>query len=327
MPSELKLSSSHEQKASVKPVKTTQEKVKDAMISGAVETAFLHSLDTTRRRIQKHKGLLYDNKLSFFDNKNNIKQVLFQHTIDQPIRYKIRSLYQGFVPAFLYNLGKRPIKFGLQDDIQNFYFQHVVSYRVLANALAGSTAGLLEAVTFNSVDAYKIEKQTVDSSKGKNFFQLLYDENLWKKGLAGTMLRNGIGSFPLFGVPEAIRWSLDLQKENTTLWQSIAINYCGSASSILAVAPLDVPKTRQQAGEGAGDFRTFIKIMSTTAKEEGVKALFKGAALGCATAGVKQTAFMVLFDNMHKFFKKPGDVKANNNTQLALDDKSILSKR
>ncbi len=291
--------------------------------AAVIETASLHWLDTIAKRAQTHKGKI------FSDNKTllEVKKVFLRDAVGKGFSPAMGSLYSGLGFGTVYKIGQRNLKFIGQKPLQLMMENHVTSSKWLSNALAGSTMGGIEAITFTWLDSLKIKLQTDESYKKRivtqyeskgvlgsmgSVFGIIREEKLHKKGLGATLCRNVPGSFSLFGVPVLIKEKIytwkPLQEQfgwkdgQLSFFQLSAANYAGSVASIVVPAPVDLTKTRQQAMSTPSQL---IPLAKEIYAKEGWKAFYKGSGIKLCTLGVKQAFFMTLFDHFSKVSVSP----------------------
>lgn len=259
--------------------------------SAALEVFMFHWADTVAKRASTHQGAL---------NLGNFSQVVLRDAAGKGF-YSfqwMRSLYAGLPMALPYKVLERNLKFALQTTFlptANQQFQNPV----IAHAVAGSAAAVIEAMVCNIPDAMKIKRQTNAAYyAGRPIMDVIKEEKLWSKGLLPTIARNIPGSATLFASVELIRQhAFGLQYgQQATMAQTFVAATFGSCMSIIVPAPLNLVKIRVQSSpqpEGA-----LLPTLFTIAKSEGVRALYKSVRMQCGFTALKQAFFMTAYDRL-----------------------------
>lgn len=270
--------------------------------AAVIETVAFHWLDTIAKRIQNHRGRMYQPQLSYSRNYQLISQVLLRDAANKGFFQMMTSLYQGLGWGSAYKVCQRTFKFSGQKPVQALVSENITSNAFWSNGIAGMTMGVAEALLFNPLDTLKIKLQTnpelfKSQLKKDGLRKIILSENILIKGTGVAMARNSMGSFMLFSTPVFMRrhvLKIEDQRQATTM-EKLVTNGIGSIASIATPAPLDLVKTRIQAGKSpATFFETFTKVI----KNEGMLGLYKGMGIKFATVALKQAVFMTLFESL-----------------------------
>ena len=108
-------------------------------------------------------------------------------------------------------------------------------------------------------------------------------KSLWK-GVVPTMIRQGSNQAFLFMsfflINEHVFNKVEGDKKVQPMWQTFATGLVAAAVGPMFNCPMDVVKTRLMAQETKANeqpkYRGFVHTVKTIAKEEGVRALWKG---------------------------------------------------
>ncbi|VDK43570.1 unnamed protein product [Anisakis simplex] len=212
---------------------------------------------------------------------------------------KFRGLYSGCGVNVLLITPEKAIKL-VANDFFRFHLsapgQLPQDLSVWRGMLAGAGAGFCQIIVTTPMELLKIQMQdagrtqTKASEKRMTAMGLTLDL-LRTKGIAG--LYKGVGStlardvtfstiyFPLFAYLDSLGPRSQDGSGDAVFYASFMAGLAAAAIASFSVTPLDVIKTRMQTirlGVGEIKYRNigdaFIKIL----QQEGVKALFKGAA-------------------------------------------------
>lgn len=243
-----------------------------AGVAGGLELCIFHPIDTVAKRLMNNRDQAALNK------------VIFRDAAEKPLTAKFRSLFPGFGFAAGYKVSQRVYKFGSQPVVRDAMPKW--ESKLLREGVAGAIVGMGE-VALLPLDVLKIRMQTNPQFfADKGLGQLVKEE-----GLAGlyagwnwTMARNAPGSFMLFGVNSGVKDLLGVRDRKATVLETFVSSAAGGCASVFFVCPLDVIKTRLQSGtyQGSG-----FEILTSTMREEGIGAFWKGAVPKVCTVAPK----------------------------------------
>jgi hypothetical protein len=209
-----------------------------AAVGAVTELAVFHPVDTATKRIMATPlSSILDSKKSITANLMTFMNLAVRDPKSQKV-----SFYPGLQYAIPYKIPQRILKFGGQPYVEAYLKDNYFSPadRFWPKALAGACMGTAELV-LTPLDILKIRNQTGTHSTSS-----------LTSGMGTTFVRNGLGSFALFGTPEIVHSILFNQRDLTALEKTICYG-AGSVAMLVVSNPLDVIKTRVQADPKAGN--------------------------------------------------------------------------
>jgi len=200
-------------------------------------------------------------------------------------REGVRGLYRG-LPAQLVGITpEKAIKLTINDYVRFASTDKTTGkIKLQYEVLAGCLAGFSQVVATNPYEIVKVRLQTqalesgVAKKSGLNIVKELGFRGLFK-GSAATLLRDVPFSalyFSLYGNLKAIQ----LERQNGKPLSIGQLFLASAGSGMFAgglMTPADVIKTRIQVKQGAVPYKGIPDCFSRIMKEEGPRALFKGA--------------------------------------------------
>jgi hypothetical protein len=269
---------------------------KSTIIAGVMEVCIFHPVDTIQKRLMNNPNPIYDFNKSIKVNFKDAFSTVFLDSKTQRF-----SLYPGFAWAGTYKILQRGWKFGGQPFVERSLQENIFgnANKFWAAGLSGAIMGAGEVI-FLPLDIMKIRRQTGSS-----------DSDISYRALHVTVMRNIIGSFILFSVPQLVQTMIakdeKLSRAEKTLTQAI-----GAVACLLASNPFDVVKTRMQANpnsEGA------YAIASNMIRNNPTQ-LFKSIAPKVFSQGIKLTFFMAAKDKIEEMVQNHSLNKKENEPQL-----------
>jgi solute carrier family 25 (mitochondrial 2-oxodicarboxylate transporter), member 21 len=175
------------------------------------------------------------------------------------------------------------------------------------------SAGVTEAVIVSTPDLLKIRLQ---DKRNAGMFKssrdvvnhILKNEGAYGlgRGIEATVWRHGVWNAGYFGIISFVRGALPkaTTKEGTLLNNFIAGAVGGTFGTILNT-PFDVVKTRVQSQiTGPFKYNWTLPALGTIAREEGVKALYKGFVPKVLRLGPGGGILLVVFDFISGYIRK-----------------------
>jgi hypothetical protein len=289
-----------------------------ASVAGLIETSAFHPFDTMSKRLQKSEGK--------FCLENETKMRAFSRIAlkaeGRAGMPQIIGLYSGLGWGLGYKFIQRGFKIGLQkplqEEIQREYGQNFQAMfgardKVVTQGLAGMILGIGEIVLL-PLDAYKIKSQTnKEAYKGMSVMEIAREGHIFK-GITLTIMRNAIGSFALFAVPEILK--TDLMGHDTdakiSVLENVQLKMAGAASSIIVSSPADVVRTRALAEKAnTSSIRLGLNMFSN----EGIGSFFKGSLLKVIMRGPQLAFAMCITDSIIDMLKEHRE--SNENSQAS----------
>ena len=265
---------------------------KSTITAAVLEVVLFHPFDTIQKRLQKNPNPIYDFNKSIKTNLYNAYDVACLNP-----KTKSFSLYPGLPWAGSYKALQRGLKFGGQPYVEKFLQTNVFSEsnKVWATAFSGAIMGAGEVILL-PLDIYKIRKQTGSEDTGISY-----------RALHVTVLRNIIGSFLLFGVPQLIQTKI-ARDEKLSRTEKAFTNAIGAAACLIASNPLDVIKTRMQADKNSAGALTTARNIAVNNPSQFLKSL----GIKTAVQGFKLTFFMSAKDKIEEMFQEQEARKLEN---------------
>jgi solute carrier family 25 aspartate/glutamate transporter 12/13 len=270
----------------VKPIDLKKAVVKNLVMggmAGIVGATTCYPMDMVKTRMQNQKTLpgaqrMYSNSIDCF------RKIL--------AREGAKGLYRG-LPAQLVGITpEKAIKLTANDFLRYIFTnKQTGEIKMWHEGLAGSMAGFSQVIVTNPYEIVKVRLQTQSLNLAEGHARKSAVTIVKELGLSG--LYRGSAACLLRDVPfSAMYFTLyaNLKKELrdylgvgqngklTTLQLFGCSSFAGTIASF-AVTPADVVKTRLQVqtSEGSTAYKGIVDAFSRTLKEEGFKALFKGA--------------------------------------------------
>ncbi|KAI8920624.1 mitochondrial carrier domain-containing protein [Entophlyctis helioformis] len=224
------------------------------------------------------------------------------------------TLYRGIVPPIMVEAPKRAIKFGANDGYRQLFMHYfgLKESQGLA-VLTGMSAGLTEAVIVTTPELIKIRMQ---DKKNKGMYKSSSDvlSHIVKqhgvfglaRGLEATMWRHATWNGGYFGVITGIRAALPKAKSKEgVLFNNFVAGALGGTVGTMINTPFDVVKTRVQSQvNGPYKYNWTIPAIGTIAREEGVRALYKGFVPKVLRLGPGGGILLVVFEVVSGYMRK-----------------------
>lgn len=265
-------------------------------ISGVMEVAIFHPIDTTAKRLMSNTKNLEkaaaaksaSGEIVEAVEKVSLKKVIFAEAHDKGFKDKLKNMYPGIGFGTAYKILQRTYKFTAQPVLKGYLDRNYgdnfnsVFGKKLGEDMLHSTSGMfvgLGEIVLLPLDVLKIKAQTNPAAlSGRGVGEIFRTEG-WAlyRGWNWTAMRNMPGSFALFGATSVVySWVFDLDKhDKKTLFQTFCGSFMGGVASIAVSAPMDVIKTRIQ-NKPFDDPRSGAQVLGALFKNEGPSALFKG---------------------------------------------------
>ncbi|KAL3895002.1 MAG: hypothetical protein SGCHY_004952 [Lobulomycetales sp.] len=271
--------------------------------AGVLELALFHPVDTVAKRLMNNKSA-----------SEPLNKVIFKDASGASAFRKYASLFPGIGFAAGYKVIQRIYKFGGQPFVKDFLssspaisqtFRGLFGEKYagsMMSACAGSIIGIGE-VALLPLDVLKIKVQT-GTTVGWDLIKSEGITGLYR-GAGWTAARNAPGSFALFGGASFTKDLLGVtDHRRATFLQNFCASISGAVASIAISAPLDVVKTRIQAGRRGGD--TGLQIVRDMIRKEGFSSFFKGLSPKILVVGPKLIFSFTVAQQLIPYFTKLG---------------------
>ncbi|XP_017872141.1 PREDICTED: mitochondrial 2-oxodicarboxylate carrier [Drosophila arizonae] len=225
----------------------------------------------------------------------------------------IASYWKGLMPPILAETPKRAIKFLVFEQTKTFFQFGSPTPTPLTFALAGLTAGTLEAIAVNPFEVVKVSQQANRQKKLIGTFDVARDivrndgiglRGL-NKGLTATMGRNGIFNMVYFGFYHSVKNLVPESKDNT--WEfirKVTIGFLAGTLACFVNIPFDVAKSRIQGPQPVPTeikYRGTLSSIVTVYREEGFRALYKGLVPKIMRLGPGGAIMLLVFDYTYEY--------------------------
>lgn len=259
-----------------------------ASVSGILEIAIFHPIDTVAKRLMSNTNALFVKGEPFSNGLTNASRTIFRNSYDLGLVGRWMSLFPGVSFGAVYKVLQRTYKYGgqpiLKDWMQGKYGKNFddtfgkKNGKDMLNATSGSIIGLGEIVLL-PLDALKIKAQTNPQVlQGRGIAEIFRTEGMaLYRGWNWTAMRNMPGSFALFGANSFVYTRIFNTNgpKDSTAYQIFCASIAGGTTSICVSSPLDVIKTRIQ-NRAFDDPRSGGALVKDLVREEGAHAFFKG---------------------------------------------------
>ncbi|RIA87319.1 mitochondrial 2-oxodicarboxylate carrier 1 [Glomus cerebriforme] len=224
-------------------------------------------------------------------------------------------LYRGILPPILVEAPKRAIKFSANEQYSTL-LKKIYGVDKMNQSLsiqAGISAGCTEAVVIVPFELVKIRLQDKESAGKYNgtfdaITKIIRHEGPFAlyNGLEATVWRHATWNGGYFGVIFTIRKSLPkAENKQQQLRNNFIAGAVGGTVGTIINTPFDVVKTRIQNDSGiVKKYNWTLPAVATVAKEEGIKALYKGFVPKVLRLGPGGGILLVVFDQVTKWMKK-----------------------
>ncbi|XP_054975696.1 electrogenic aspartate/glutamate antiporter SLC25A13, mitochondrial isoform X2 [Sorex araneus] len=271
-------------------------------IAGAVGATAVYPIDLVKTRMQNQRStgsfvgeLMYKNSFDCF------KKVL---------RYEgFFGLYRGLLPQLLGVAPEKAIKLTVNDFVRDKFMHKDGSIPLAAEILAGGCAGGSQVIFTNPLEIVKIRLQVageITTGPRVSALSVLRDLGLFGiyKGAKACFLRDIPFSaiyFPCYAHMKASFTNEDGQISPGSLLLAGAIAGMPAAS---LVTPADVIKTRLQVAARAGQttYNGVIDCFRKILREEGPKALWKGAAARVFRSSPQFGVTLLTYELLQRWF-------------------------
>uniref|UniRef100_A0A8C2USF5 Solute carrier family 25 member 13 n=1 Tax=Chinchilla lanigera TaxID=34839 RepID=A0A8C2USF5_CHILA len=271
-------------------------------IAGAVGATAVYPIDLVKTRMQNQRStgsfvgeLMYKNSFDCF------KKVL---------RYEgFFGLYRGLLPQLLGVAPEKAIKLTVNDFVRDKFMRRDGSIPLAAEILAGGCAGGSQVIFTNPLEIVKIRLQVAgEITTGPRVSALSVVRDLGffgiYKGAKACFLRDIPFSaiyFPCYAHVKASFASEDGQISPGSLLLAGAIAGMPAAS---LVTPADVIKTRLQVAARAGQttYSGVIDCFRKILREEGPKALWKGAGARVFRSSPQFGVTLLTYELLQRWF-------------------------
>lgn len=271
-------------------------------IAGAVGATAVYPIDLVKTRMQNQRStgsfvgeLMYKNSFDCF------KKVL---------RYEgFFGLYRGLLPQLLGVAPEKAIKLTVNDFVRDKFMHKDGSIPLAAEILAGGCAGGSQVIFTNPLEIVKIRLQVageITTGPRVSALSVLRDLGLFGiyKGAKACFLRDIPFSaiyFPCYAHMKASFTNEDGHISPGSLLLAGAIAGMPAAS---LVTPADVIKTRLQVAARAGQttYNGVIDCFRKILREEGPKALWKGAAARVFRSSPQFGVTLLTYELLQRWF-------------------------
>ncbi|KAI1721418.1 mitochondrial carrier protein [Ditylenchus destructor] len=225
----------------------------------------------------------------------------------------IRGLYAGTIPALAANVAENAVLFAAYGYCQKLVSygrdKEVKSMSPVENAVSGSMAAVFAALVLCPTELVKVKLQSQRETLGKSAhctpFSVCRDMyrtggiRSFMVGMTPTLAREVPGYFFFFGSYETCRYFFtpkDKTKDDIGAVKTAISGGVGGMALWTMIFPADVVKSRMQiSGKG-----TLLGSLMTIAREEGIRALYKGLTPTIIRSGLASAFLFVVYENTRR---------------------------
>ncbi|KAI8928677.1 mitochondrial carrier domain-containing protein [Entophlyctis helioformis] len=260
-------------------------------IAGVIGTTLIFPLDIVKTRLQTQR--IGPNGPQYRGIVDCARQIVAQGGL--------RGLYQGLIPNLIGICPEKAIKLAVNDYSREFWGRrlgvHPDHLPVFYGLISGATAGFCQVVATNPMEIVKIQMQLATAApaapgapaapklSAMSIVRSLGLRGLYR-GTTATLCRDVPFSFVFFPMVSILKAALTPAPAPGMHPSTVEVPFASvfgsgivsGAIAAAAVTPMDVVKTRLQAGSrgGAKVYKGMLHCYQDIIKTEGVHALFKG---------------------------------------------------
>lgn len=185
-------------------------------------------------------------------------------------------------------------------------------------ALAGLTAGIIEAIAVNPFEVVKVAQQADRSRIKEAESTMAVTKRILKangvgfqglnKGITATMSRNGAFNMVYFGFYHSVKDIMPAYQDPTKEFiRKAMLGFTAGTLACLVNIPFDVAKSRIQGPQPEKDvikYRGTIQSVRLVYREEGFRALYKGLLPKVMRLGPGGAIMLLVFEHTYEFLVK-----------------------
>jgi len=258
-------------------------------IAGVIGVSLTFPLDFSKTRLQKQTTAEYR---GIFDCLMKVYRA-----------QGVKAWYNGMRANLIGIIPEKAIKLACNDQFRELLRDKKTGTVSLGGELlAGAGAGFCQVVVTTPMEIVKIRGQLTGASISQVFADLgffgLY------RGYTPTLLRDVLFSVVFFPLQAKMKqsWMKNDDSETTKLGKSFVCGITAGGLGAGIATPLDVIKTRIQAGVPGG----ILGVFSTTVKNEGYSALWKGLGPRVIAIGPLFGIAIMIYDVQKRFVRYLG---------------------
>lgn len=194
-----------------------------------------------------------------------------------------RGLYRGLGANLVGVTPEKAIKLAMNDTMREVLSAADGSITLPCEVLAGATAGFTQVVATNPMEIVKIRMQMQGAPGGERQSTLQVVRQLGLRGLyrgtPATLMRDVPFSIIFFPTYSNVRAMFADETGRVPVPGTLLAGAVAGASAAGLMTPADVIKTRLQSKGGDALYRGIGHCFQTILREEGARALYKGAEM------------------------------------------------
>ncbi|KAK8832712.1 hypothetical protein WA577_004106 [Blastocystis sp. JDR] len=259
--------------------------------SGVLATSLVYPLDVVKTTMQRQvvgKSVLYKNPIQA------AKGIVSFNGVS--------GLYKGIGVNLVGMFPVQALRLAGNDLLRDLLADADGRVSTVRGMLAGAGAGCMQVIASNPMEITKIRLQvqnTLPLAERKNVAGVLRELGLRGvyKGSSITLLRDVPFLMMFFPLQASLVQAFTPQHGSCSIGGLFAAGYLAGMTSAFVLTPMDVMKTRVQSAKGSSMESSVLKMLVSTVKNEGVRALYKGATMRMAVLApmfaIMTTAFEV----------------------------------
>ncbi|OLL26796.1 Calcium-binding mitochondrial carrier protein Aralar1, partial [Neolecta irregularis DAH-3] len=278
--------------------------------AGAFGATIVYPIDLIKTRMQNQRSKV-------------VGELLYKNSIDCAKKVitneGVKGLYSGLLPQLVGVAPEKAIKLTVNDLIRNKAKGKDGRIALPFEILAGATAGGCQVIFTNPLEIVKIRLQ-IQGEVAKQVEGVPKRSALWHvknlgllglyKGASACLLRDIPFSAIYFPTYAHVKkdWYGEGPTQRLGIIQLLISGAVAGAPAAALTTPADVIKTRLQAElrKGQTNYRNIPHAFTTILKEEGIRALFKGAGARVLRSSPQFGATLACYEVLQSLIKFPG---------------------
>lgn len=248
-------------------------------VSGMIGISVMYPVDVVKTRIQETCG------------KTNAMEICKRVYVKEGFG----AMYKGLIPQLM---GTGPDK-AISLATRNWFmsaFEDSYSYTAIMASAGG--AGAVQSVIMSPVEIIKVRMQLDSAQTARRIIAELGMKGLYR-GYSACFLRDVTFSTTYFTLYEMSKQMFDIHPDSSSLLVRLAAGTAAGIPAAFLTTPLDVFKTRLQAGDGR---LSVLEVSRTIIANESYGALFKGWAPRVSRIAPQFGIVLVSFDYLQNHF-------------------------
>lgn len=202
----------------------------------------------------------------------------------------VRGFYRGLVANLIGVTPEKAIKLAVNDQCREYFQDSDGNIKLQHEVMSGATAGFCQVSATNPMEIVKLRLQLQSQlplEQQKGMVAVVNELGIagLYRGVLATWARDipySMIFFPLYANAKVL---LSDENGDTTMFANLCCGTLAGSTSAGIMTPSDVVKTRFQQKGGLEKYGSIGNCFKQTLKNEGVRALYKGALPRMVTQG------------------------------------------